>query len=687
MNTGSAQHVDSQADAATVRLLATGLQLYRAHQFEAAIHAFTNILQLHPELLQANLMMGMILFQLRQYDQARPYLNKVLEQDPNHISALDTLSNIEFYSARYDAASPLFEKIISLNTEHSDAYHRLSIIHFKASRYDEALRCINRALELKPKSHVYWTNALDMYKAEPKLRVDEGIAQKLVSILKEGDFFAPSIIRLTNRFAGDIPPFNELPLIYLLNTPLAKVKPDWFSADMIGYLDSELFMQMLRSMFISTPLMEYVFIGCRRFFLLNHASLKEFADQHPFLLTLLSAMGMQGMLADFGHLTTPEELEQLRALWQALETKTPTATDDLMVALLSSYRPLYKLKNVAQLKEPFHAHENPAFRDLIQTQVTEPLEEFAIMPTIPALSPIKDEVSQKVEAQYMEHPYPRWNFTQVAKPVDINQYVYMVMGYLRDELPLLPSDRKLDVLVAGCGTGKHPLTCSFGYSNVDILAIDLSRASMAYAIRKTREAAVTNIRYMHADILDLDLIEQQFDIVESGGVLHHMRDPLLGWKRITDRLKPGGLMKIGLYSTIARKAVHEARAEIQNLNYSTDEDSMRAFRRYIMELPKNHSMKKVMQLRDFYNLAECRDLLFHIQEHTFTIPQIKDAINTLGLRFLGFEFIDYSILASFNKRFSDDPKAIRSLDAWHEYELENPDTFRSMYQFWLRKDA
>jgi len=26
-----------------------------------------------------------------------------------------------------------------------------------------------------------------------------------------------------------------------------------------------------------------------------------------------------------------------------------------------------------------------------------------------------------------------------------------------------------------------------------------------------------------------------------------------------------------------------------------------------------------------------------------------------------------------------------SLDAWHEFELLNPDVFANMYQFWVRK--
>ena len=40
---------------------------------------------------------------------------------------------------------------------------------------------------------------------------------------------------------------------------------------------------------------------------------------------------------------------------------------------------------------------------------------------------------------------------------------------------------------------------------------------------------------------------------------------------------------------------------------------------------------------DFYTMSTFRDLLFHVQEHRFTIPKIKDCLAQLGLTFCGFE--------------------------------------------------
>ena len=60
---------------------------------------------------------------------------------------------------------------------------------------------------------------------------------------------------------------------------------------------------------------------------------------------------------------------------------------------------------------------------------------------------------------------------------------------------------------------------------------------------------------------------------------------------------------------------------------------MRSFRDMIIRSDKDHH-KKVLAVPDFYSVSELRDLLFHVQEHRFTIPQLKEYLDTLGLSFV-----------------------------------------------------
>ena len=92
--------------------------------------------------------------------------------------------------------------------------------------------------------------------------------------------------------------------------------------------------------------------------------------------------------------------------------------------------------------------------------------------------------------------------------------------------------------------------------------------------------------------------------------------------------------------------------------------------------------KNIRLLGDFYSLSELRDLLFHVQEHRFTIPQIKDCLSKLGLKFCGFE--SGKIVKNFKLTNTgrDDPY---DLDKWDLYEKDNPRSFSGMYQFWCQK--
>ena len=77
-------------------------------------------------------------------------------------------------------------------------------------------------------------------------------------------------------------------------------------------------------------------------------------------------------------------------------------------------------------------------------------------------------------------------------------------------------------------------------------------------------------------------------------------------------------------------------------------------------------------------------MLFHVQEHRFTIPEITKILNDLNLEFIGFEISKSSIKTQYSKLYPDDKKNI-SLHNWHKFEMSHPDTFFDMYQFWVRK--
>jgi SAM-dependent methyltransferase len=317
--------------------------------------------------------------------------------------------------------------------------------------------------------------------------------------------------------------------------------------------------------------------------------------------------------------------------------------------------------------------------DVVTQQLREPKQERALRDSIPRLTAIDDEVSLRVQQQYEENPYPRWvHIAGNVEPQTIDEY-------LRTTTPAanfapLGEHEVLDVLIAGCGTGAHPIEFAMKITNARVLAIDLSLSSLAYAKRKTPVELASRLSYAQADILKLRDINRSFDVIDASGVLHHMADPLAGWRILLALLRPNGLMRLGLYSELARRDVTAARKYIAEKGYRPTTDDIRRARQDLLD----SNLRSVARAGDFFSTSEFRDLLFHVQEHQLTIPKIKSFLAEAGLTFIGFAF-DPPRAAHYASLFAQAGQSTADLDAWHEFEQRNPETFSSMYQFWAQK--
>ena len=258
-----------------------------------------------------------------------------------------------------------------------------------------------------------------------------------------------------------------------------------------------------------------------------------------------------------------------------------------------------------------------------------------------------------------------------------------VTQYLRRQFPMASfrdaqDDEKIDVLIAGCGTGQQSIVTARRFAGASVLAVDLSLASLCYAKRMSRAFGANNVEYAQADVLELASIGRTFDVIETSGVLHHLADPIEGWRVLLSMLRPGGFMHVGLYSKTARGQIRSARAYLAGKGAVPTPSDIRRWRQELLSTP----MKSVANYADYFSISECRDLLFHVQEHNLTIPDIDAFLRAHNLQFIGFELAP-GIVASYRLRFPED-RSLADLASWHAFETENPATFASMYQFWIQ---
>jgi 2-polyprenyl-3-methyl-5-hydroxy-6-metoxy-1,4-benzoquinol methylase len=387
-----------------------------------------------------------------------------------------------------------------------------------------------------------------------------------------------------------------------------------------------------------------------------------FMEPRNELAPLVAALAIQCHLNEYAWNEDPAETERVEALAARLTELTPYE-----VMLLACYRPLAQLPGIDAL---LSRDGGDLVRRVLHEQVVTVRQEEAIAASLPALTSVRGEVSGAVRAQYETNPYPRW------------RRVSRVPALTHVHGRPVPPDAQ--VLIAGCGTGKHPVQAAQSFPGARILAVDLSRTSLAYAARKTRELGLDNrITYAQADILELEG-EARFDMVQSTGVLHHMADPFEGARRVCRLAKPGGLIALGLYSRKARAHLEPAKA----LAKSYTPQTVRDLRQAIISLPPNHPARAGIVLsRDFYSLSGCRDLLMHVQEHQLTIPDLRRMLDENGLTFLGFtQFTFKAIREPYRAMFPHDPEGL-DLDAWDAFEAVHPRVFGRMYQFWAQKRA
>jgi SAM-dependent methyltransferase len=399
----------------------------------------------------------------------------------------------------------------------------------------------------------------------------------------------------------------------------------------------------------------------------------------PEQLAFWCALAQQCFINEYVFEVSSDEDEDVAALRARLDAAITdgTATPAAWLVALASYVPLASLAGADQLA----ARKGPEpVRALIRQQIEEPAQERALKSSLKTLRPIDDETSLRVQAQYEESPYPRWVLADpYLKPAAIDDHLRATYPHAQFR-PLGERDR-LDILVAGCGTGRHAIGLARTYKNPRMLAVDLSATSLAYAMRKTPAVLRSVIDYAQADILKLSSLDRRFDLIETRGVLHHMRDPFEGWRALLPLLKPGGIMTVGLYSELARADIVAARAFIAAEGFPPTPDGIRRCRQTMLAHPR---FKAFARLGDFYSTSDCRDLLFHAQECRLTIPQIQDFLAAQQLTFIGFEFAPQTVQA-LRAAFAQAGRSINNLDHWHAYETEHPDTFRAMYQFAVQK--
>ncbi len=610
----------------------------------------------------------------KDFEYAEKLYNKVLEKRPDHTQTIFLLATLFVEKKNFINAKRLFEKIIKIQPNNALAYNSLGMISLELNDYLTALQSYKNAIILNPKLSNTRNNLCILLSSMNFTQLSKKDHQELknlfILLFKRNDVDHTDIFRNAKKVL-----FYEINYDEILKT---KSKVSLLKNQNIHKIISDdLFLLMIQKSIICDADLEKMLIKVRKEIL--NESINEKNDLSKIFNFILS-LAEQCFLNEYVFFQTEDEEKKIRSLLKKIEKSKKI--NELDISILGCYIPLSQTEKIKKKLIKYKSN-NLLFNDLIKIQLKEINKEKEIKKTIGNLKTITDKVSQKVKNQYEKNPYPRWRYTYP------NIKTHFTNRFENQIRPNLIKYSKIDkfnspnVLIAGCGTGRHLFIVN-NYSNANILGIDLSLSSLAYAKRKTDEAGIKNIKFLQADILDLKKLKKKFDIIECIGVLHHMKEPTSGLKILIDLLEPHGVLKLGLYSRIARKHVYQVRNFIKKNNFKSNIYDIRQCRKKILSSNNNDEFfRKISFRNDFYSTSTVRDLIFHEQEHSFTILEISQILKKFELEFLGFS--DSFIKSKYSKIYSSDKKNV-NLENWDKYESSNPNTFIGMYNFWVKKN-
>lgn len=639
-------------------------------ELQAARRIIQNALQINPSGIKALNLSARIELQAGHIHQARQIINTALRLKPDSPSVLYSAGHIALASGNLNQAEKHFSASVKISRVATRSASSLAYVYLEQGKYLEAFQAYRELIK---------THADDPH---IRAKLFESASHMVA------DFYAEELENDLLRYFSF--PSSDFSLLRGLTTSLLHHKLQISDAstplEFEQIATDPLLLASLTTFCFCDATMERLFITLRQSILFSAARSMNISEEH---MSFALALATQARMNEFVWPVTPQEteiLDQLEELLVQVDEQEQWSPSDIAPALvmLALYRHPADLKLSGSLGSSENKNWANNLHELVVKPVVMRQKEIKAAAHIPYWRPAtgtNNAVSQKVRAQYETNPYPRWQEIGFNTP-DLYR---RALSHNFPELNLKHWQHKpqLELLVAGCGTGRHAIRLAGYFRDLNVTAIDLSSRALSYAQQKAKDYNIHNIRFIQADILDFTTFPCTFDVIECSGVLHHMESPAEGLSALNNLLSATGIMKIALYSKTARKQIIALRALLEENQQKNIDPHLLRHAILLNQLPGNWD--DIRRSPDFYTMSNCRDLIFHEQEHQFDTDSIASLLSDNDMEFIG-------MLPPNTKRqvFEKEHGSLISgntLDNWGQFEKTHPDTFDGMYQFYCQKKS
>jgi len=148
------------------------------------------------------------------------------------------------------------------------------------------------------------------------------------------------------------------------------------------------------------------------------------------------------------------------------------------------------------------------------------------------------DIAQRVAQMYTRYPFP-----SAQRRHSYRRHATHVREFLQ-QLGIDPVGKHFGDIA--CGTGLILLDYAQEFPDVQFSGFDITEASVNSANATLAQEDVTNARAHLQNIMELEL-ESEFDYILSWGTIHHLPDSEEGIRILCRALKPGGVIRTGIY--------------------------------------------------------------------------------------------------------------------------------------------
>jgi 2-polyprenyl-3-methyl-5-hydroxy-6-metoxy-1,4-benzoquinol methylase len=236
-------------------------------------------------------------------------------------------------------------------------------------------------------------------------------------------------------------------------------------------------------------------------------------------------------------------------------------------------------------------------------------------------------IRQAVKAHYEKYVYPRIPLLASVERCDTYALNLESLWARFNGERLAPEDGR--ILLAGCGSFS-PYPTAVANGSARITALDLSKANLNRARLHTLLHLRLNLAFVEGDLLDAKAIlgENRFHFIDCYGVLHHVPDVVPALQSIHSLLREGGISRIMVYSTGARRSIQAVRTAMRLLHVDEVKTIKRLYRQATGGSRFKDCIESNCEAGFDWGLA---DMFLHPYAKTYKIDELLDILDAARL--------------------------------------------------------